>query len=130
MCQIGSEMGTAKPASDGFLMTGHTGSHFSRSSEPPMFNRVCALDSFVLLACSVVSVFLLYRVTALPETISTNYRLCICEIAEICLFLASLCDASGRRSRKDRIKQLLSWVDFCGCHPTSSVRRRNSLLWR
>ena len=46
-------------------MTGHTVNHISRSSEPPMSNRVVALNSFVLLAREVVSVLLLYRVVAL-----------------------------------------------------------------
>ena len=46
-------------------MTGHTVNHISRSSEPPMSNRVVALNSFVLLAREVVSVQLQYRVVAL-----------------------------------------------------------------
>lgn len=48
-------------------MTGHTVNHISRSSKPPMSNRVVALNSFVLLAREVVSVLLLYRVVALME---------------------------------------------------------------
>lgn len=55
-----------------------------------MFNRVFALDSFVLLACSVVSVFLLYRVIALMETIPTNYRLCVFENELKLLFFLSV----------------------------------------
>ena len=64
-CRFPRKMGKAKPASSGFLMTGHTVSHISHSSEPPMSNRVVALNSFVLLAREVVSVLLLYRVVAL-----------------------------------------------------------------
>jgi len=48
-------------------MTGHTVNHIFRSSEPPMSNRVIALNSFVPLAREVVSVLLLYRVIALME---------------------------------------------------------------
>ncbi len=55
-------MGAAKPASSGFWMTGHTVNHIFCSSKPPISIRVVALYSFVLLACKVVSVILLYRV--------------------------------------------------------------------
>jgi len=48
--QIQRGKGYRKTASSGFLMTGHTVTHKSRSSNPPMSNRVDALNSFVLLA--------------------------------------------------------------------------------
>ena len=61
-------------------MTGHTVTHKSHSSEPPMSNRVNALNSFVLLARKVVSVLLLDRVNALMEIFNDRLpALCLCE---------------------------------------------------
>jgi hypothetical protein len=59
------EVWTAKLASACFFFVGLAVNHFSHGGEPPMSNRVVALNSFVPPARIVVSVMLLYRVVAL-----------------------------------------------------------------
>jgi hypothetical protein len=79
-------------------MTGYTVTTSSHSSEPPISNRVIALNSFVLLARKVVSVLLLDRVYALMENI-------VDQLPALYFFrkiyytetLMSLYDALGRR---------------------------------
>lgn len=79
-------------------MTGHTVNHISRSSEPPMSNRVVALNFFVLLARGVVSALLLYRVVALMVIFNDRLPALFVLVKMVGRkILMPLRDASGRR---------------------------------
>jgi len=73
--QVSDGSADSKASVGVFFLCRPCGNHFPYGGEPPMSNRVVALNSFVPPVRIVVSVMLQYRVVALKVCILTDYRL-------------------------------------------------------
>jgi len=117
-------MGTARLASACFPFFGLTVNHIPVGGEPPMSNRVVALNSFVPPVRTVASALLQNRVVALMDNIVTDLPALFYKVVIEGLHLAlTLCEALPRcvpcvRDISNRYSNQINILLYCYCFTT------------